>query len=180
MARPALINRELVLKTALVIADEMGLPAVTMRTVAQRLGVTPRALYRHVASKDDLLDGVVELLLTEFPATPETSPWNERLSSVARSIRNSALRHPQVFPLMLQRPAVTDESLVARGRAYAALAEAGIEETKLAQTERLVSSALLGFVLSEVAGRFRNHSRQQLDDDFDQLLLILRAVITFA
>ena len=71
---------------------------------AQRRGVTPRALYRHVTGKAGLLDGRVELLLTEFPPPPAGLPWPERLAALAASIRASARRHPSVFPLLLQRP----------------------------------------------------------------------------
>ena len=74
VGRPARIDRDAVLATGLVIADELGLEALTMGAVAERLGVTPMALYRHVVNKADLLDGIVELLLTEFPAPTVDDP----------------------------------------------------------------------------------------------------------
>jgi AcrR family transcriptional regulator len=58
-----------------------------MGAAAERLGVTPMALYRHVANKADLLDGVVELLLTEFQPPPSELPWPERLATLAGNIR---------------------------------------------------------------------------------------------
>ena len=61
----------------------------------------------------------------------------------------------------------------AREVVYAALREAGVDDERLAQTERLVSTAILGFAASEAAGRFRNHSRRQLDADFGRLLKML-------
>ncbi|HMD23653.1 MAG TPA: TetR family transcriptional regulator [Streptosporangiaceae bacterium] len=64
MGRVAQISRAAVLAAALRLADERGLAAVTMHAVARSLDVTPMALYRHVADKDALLDGLVELLLT--------------------------------------------------------------------------------------------------------------------
>jgi AcrR family transcriptional regulator len=161
-----------VLAAGLAIADEKGLDAVTMGAVAARLGVTPMALYRHVANKADLMDGIVELLLTEFPPPP-AGPWTDRLSGLADAIRASARRHPSVFPLLLQRPATTPRARQARHGVYAALEEAGIDTARLAQTERLISTAVLGFAVSEAAGRFRSHSRRQLDDDFARLLELL-------
>lgn len=168
MGRPSLIDRDAVLGAGLAIADEGGLDAVTMGAVAAHLGVTPMALYRHVANKADLLDGIVELLLTEFPP-PLTGSWAERLALLADAIRASAQRHPAVFPLLLQRPATTPRARLARDSVYSALKEAGVERARIEQTERLVSTAILGFAASEAAGRFRNHSREQLDADFAQL-----------
>ena len=75
-----------------------------MAWVAEGLGVTPMALYRHVANKAGLLDGVVELLLTEHPLPAEVLPWSERLTLLAGSIRASAGRHPSVFPLLFNVP----------------------------------------------------------------------------
>jgi len=177
MGRPPRIDRIAVLDAALALADEAGLGAVTMQAVAAELDVTPMALYRHIANKADLLDGMVERVLTEFPPPPEGLTWSERLSTMAHSIRRSAHRHPGVFPLLLQRPAATSQSLQIRDDVYRAYEEAGIPSDRVHQTERLVSSALLGFVVSEVAGRFQNHSPQVLDGDFERLLQLLARFI---
>jgi AcrR family transcriptional regulator len=169
MARPARIDRAQILAEALALADEQGLEALTMGAVAERLGVTAMALYRHVGNKADLLDGLVELLLTGFPTPSEEMSWPERLSALADRVRATARCHPAVFPLLLQRPASTPDARRTRNAVYQALVEAGIAEDRLAQVERLLSTAILGFAVSEVAGRFRNQSRRQLDADFEAL-----------
>ena len=148
-----------------------------MSAVGESLGVTPMALYRHVANKADLLDGVVELLLTEFPLPSLELSWSERLSKLASNMRASAQRHPSVFPLVLQRPATTVDARRTRQAVYAALEDAGIPGDRLAQVERLVSTAVLGFAVSEAAGRFRDHSRRQLDADFEALQDVLARFI---
>ena len=162
---------------ALALADEEGLEALTMARVAERLGVTPMALYRHVAGKAGLLDGVVELLLTEFPPPPEALSWPERLNVLAGNIRASAHRHPAVFPLVLHLPANTPEARRTRESVYRALKDAGVTEARVAQIERLVSTAVLGFAVSEAAGRFRHHSRHELDADFGAMQALLRRFI---
>lgn len=178
MGRPALVSRASVLAAGLAIADEEGLEAVTMGAVAVRLRVTPMALYRHVANKADLLDGIVELLLTELPP-PTAGPWTDELEELADAIRASAHRHPSVFPLLLQRPATTPRARRVRDNVYSVLKDAGIEQARVEQIERLVSTAILGFAVSEAAGRFRNHSRRQLDADFSELKAMLGRFITF-
>jgi AcrR family transcriptional regulator len=177
VGRPARINRARVLAEALALADEEGLGALTMLGVAKRVGVTPMALYRHVANKAELLDGVVELMLTEFPPPPPWLRWSERLSLLAGNIRASARRHPSVFPLLLQRPAMTAEARQTREAVYRALGDAGVPDERVAQVERLVSTAVLGFAVSEAAGRFRDHSRRQLDADFEALQALLSRFI---
>jgi AcrR family transcriptional regulator len=177
VARPSRIGRAQVLVEALALADEQGLDAVTMAAVAERLAVTPMALYRHVGNKADLLDGLVEELLTEFPPPPAEVPWPQRLSIMAANVRASAHRHPSVFPLLLQRPATTEEAQVTRQAIYAALGEAGVPKVRVAQVERLLSTAILGFAVSEVAGRFRHHTRRQLDADFQALQNVLAGYV---
>jgi AcrR family transcriptional regulator len=177
VGRPARIDRARVLAEALALADEAGLEALTMAGVANRLRVTPMALYRHVANKAELLDGVAELLLTEFPPSPAGLPWSQRLSVLAGNIRASARRHPSVFPLLLQRPAMTTEAVQTRAAVYRALGDAGVPADRVAQVERLVSTAVLGFAVSEAAGRFHHHSRRQLDSDFDALQALLSRFI---
>jgi AcrR family transcriptional regulator len=177
VGRPARIDRQRVLTEALALADEGGLEALTMARVAERAGVTPMALYRHVASKADLLDGLVEILLTEFSTPPEGLCWPERLTVLAGSIRASARQHPSVFPLVLQRPAATPQARRTRDAVYRALRDAGVPGHRVAQAERLISTAVLGFAVSEAAGRFRHHSHRQLDADFNAMQALLRRFI---
>ena len=106
MTRRPTIDREAILATSLALADRAGLDAVTMQAVATALGVTPMALYRHVTSKADLLDGLVETLLAALPAI-RTAAWDAQLVALARALRTIARRHPAVFPLLLLRPAMT-------------------------------------------------------------------------
>jgi len=177
MGRPAQISRDDVLRASLAIADSGGLGAVTMQAVARRLGVTPMALYRHVANKADLLDALVEGLLTEFPLPAGDLPWDERLRALGRGIREVARRHPSLFPLLLQRPAVTPESRRVRDAASAALKEAGLGAAQARRAERLLSTVVLGFAASEATGRFRDHPRSVIDEDFACLERVIGRVL---
>ena len=148
-----------------------------MHAVAGRLGVTPMALSRHVAGKDGLLDGLVELLLSELPRVPDDLAWPERLARLAHGLRASATRHPAVFPLLLQRPARTTAAVPVRDAVVAALKDAGLAAADAERAERLMSTAILGFAASEAAGRFAHHEQAVLDADFACLLDTLRTAI---
>jgi AcrR family transcriptional regulator len=165
MPRLARIDRATVLRATLALADEQGLAAVSMRAVAARLGVTPMALYRHVGDKTQLLDGLVEQLLLELPLPDAALPWQDRLRALSAATRATARRHPGVFPLLLQRPAVTPGALRVRESLYQALRDAGIDESAVPRAERLLSTFVLGFAASEAAGRF-TVAPEQLDEDF--------------
>jgi len=177
VGRPARTSRAAILDTALAVADDEGIDAVTMQAVARRLGLTTMALYRHVADKADLLDGLVELLLTQFPLPPPDLPWQERLAQLAHGVRDAAARHPGVFPLLLQRPAETEPARRVRDTAQAALGDAGLDPEAAARAERLLSTAVLGFAASEAAGRFAHHDHAVRDADFACLMRSLRLLL---
>ena len=99
---------------------------------------------------------------------------------LARGTRAAALRHPQIFPLLLQRAAVTPGARRTREVVYAALREAGLAEDDVVQMERLLVTAVLGFAASEAGGRFAAHSADQLDADFARLQDILAAAVLAA
>jgi AcrR family transcriptional regulator len=165
VGRPAQIHRADIVRAATDLADEGGLGTVTMHAAATRLGVSTMALYRHVRNKADLLDGVVEHLLSEIALPDPDLPWQVRLSSMAESLRRTARRHPGAFPLLLQLPADTPGARRVRQAVYEALGEAGVPPEQLVRVERLLSTVVLGFAVSETAGRF-THGRATSDADF--------------
>ena len=165
MTRQLLIDREAVVTTAMRIADEEGLAAVTMQRVADGLGVTPMALYRHVSNKKDLLDALVRLLLHDIPEPPEWMAWRERLRWLAEAIRASALEHPAVFAVLTQQREAR-EGVHVRLAVVDALREAGVPEDEVVRTERVISTVLLGFCASDAGGRFRDLPRREVDGDF--------------
>jgi AcrR family transcriptional regulator len=154
MPRRPQIDRDVILTTGMAIVDRAGLDAVTMQAVAARLGVTPMALYRHVANKADLLDGLVEKLLGELPAIRAGAAWDAQLVALARALRTIARRHPAVFPLLLLRPAMTSAARARLDGVYAVLRTAGIAPRHLQHVERVISTLALGFAAGEAAGRF--------------------------
>jgi AcrR family transcriptional regulator len=173
MGRRAQISRDAILRASLAIADNEGLDAVTMQAVAGRLDVTPMALYRHVASKADLLDALVESLLTGFALPSDELPWDRRLREIGRSMREIARKHPQVFPLLLRRPATTPASLRVRAAARQAIEDAGLDSERAGHAERLISTAILGFAASQAGGRFRELPAAAIDADYALLETVI-------
>ncbi|MDX3383378.1 TetR/AcrR family transcriptional regulator [Streptomyces niveiscabiei] len=148
-------RREEILDAALAIADERGLEAVSMRALADRVGVTPMALYRHVRDKAALLDGMLgRLLVALAPGAVEERPWDERLAVLAHAVREVTRRHPWAAQLLFSRPAVTPDAVRAVDLIYAALVEAGVPEPQVPRLERLISTFVIGFAASEASGRF--------------------------
>ena len=147
-------RRQEILDTALALADAGGLKAVTLRAIAQRLGVTAMALYPHVKSKDDLLDGLVGRLLAEITVPDRSLPWRDRLRALAYATREVARRHSSVVPLVYSRPAVAPAGLRVVDAIYQALLDAGVPPEQVARLERMVSTFVLGYAVSEVGGRF--------------------------
>lgn len=147
-------RRQEILDTALALADEGGLGAVTMRAIARRRGVTAMALYPHVKSKDDLLDGLVGRLLAEIKVPGRSLPWPDRLRALAHSTREVARRHPSVIPLVYTRPAITPDGLRVVDAIYETLLDAGVPPEQVARLERMVSTFVVGYAVSEAGGRF--------------------------
>jgi len=168
------LSRERVLDAALAVAAREGFERLSMREVARDLDVSPMALYRHVANKDDLLDGVVALLLGEIALPEESLPWEQRLRLLAGEVRALARRRSRAFGLLLTRRAVGEGATRARAATLAALADAGLDREAAARSERLLSTLVMGFALSEASGRFDGID---VDGDFNAALELLSRVV---
>src|SRR4051794_9883466 len=90
----ARLSRERVLTAAVALADAGGLEALTMRRLGEDLGVEAMSLYKHVANKEDLLDGMVDLVFAEIDLPREHAEWRTAMRARAVSARSALTRHP--------------------------------------------------------------------------------------
>ena len=100
--RPRL-SRPRVLEAAVALADEDGLDGFSMRRLAQELGVVPMALYKHVANKDELLDGMVDIVFGEIESPSIDDDWRSAMRRRAISARDALKRHNWAIGLMETR-----------------------------------------------------------------------------
>lgn len=149
------LSADLIYASALRLVDDEGLEALTMRHLAETIGVATMSLYSHVATKEDLLRGVLNLVTSEFtlPAS-DTPPW-DALRMINREFRQTALRHPNLVPLIMQAPPAGVEALRTLEAALDALRRAGIEPCRTASAYRMSASFVIGFVSLECGGFFR-------------------------
>ncbi|BCY12223.1 TetR/AcrR family transcriptional regulator [Actinoplanes sp. L3-i22] len=147
-------RRPEILDATLEIVTERGLDALSMRSVAQRLGLTPMALYGYFRSKEELLDALLGRLLEEVTPPPEGSDWRAAMLHLSYEMRAVARRHPTVLPLVLTRPGVSPGTLRLIDQVYRALLSAGVPRAEIPRLERTLSTFVIGHVLSEVSGRF--------------------------
>ena len=149
------LSADLIFQSALRLVDAEGLDALTMRHLAEEIGVATMSLYSHVATKEDLLLGVVNLVTSEIGLpNPDLPPW-EALRSVTREFRRVANRHPNLVPLIMRQPPTGYEGLRTLEAALDALRRAGMEPAIAAQAYRLSASFAIGFVSLECGGFFR-------------------------
>lgn len=107
MTRRTPLSRDRVLRAAVALADDSGVDSLSMRKLAQELGVVPMALYKHVANKDELLDGVVDVVVGEIDP-PETGvDWKSAVRQRILSARQTLLRHPWASRVMESRSTPT-------------------------------------------------------------------------
>jgi len=102
-ARRTPLSRLRVLEAAVALADEAGLEAASMRRIAQELGVVPMALYKHVANKDELLDGMVDIVFDEIESPSGDPDWRSAMRRRAMSAREALKRHSWAIGLMESR-----------------------------------------------------------------------------
>jgi AcrR family transcriptional regulator len=146
------LNRSAVLAEALALGDESGIEAVTIRGVADRLGVTPMALYRHVGDKEGLLDGLADVLYAKLRIPEPTDGWWEGLARLARSTRTLLLQHPWAVPLF-SRPLAGPHSLALESALNDSLRKAGFSSGEATELHGQLSNILLALVTPELHGR---------------------------
>ena len=162
------LTRERILRAALDLIDREGLDALTMRRLGAELGVEGMAIYRHLSSKAELLDGVVELLLEEIEVPDAgAQAWTDAWIAIARSYRRLALSHPGAFRLLALRPMRTAARFDRAQAPVAILREAGFDDEHAQLAFRTLLSYADGFLLRELAERRGDVAPEEPDAAFD-------------
>jgi AcrR family transcriptional regulator len=153
------LTREQVFATALRLVDTDGVEALSMRRLGKALDRDPMRLYRHAESKEALLDGVVELVMSELQVPVADDDWEQALRRTAHAYRDLALAHPHVVPLLVTRPLATPLARRPLGtlrpleQLLGLLVRAGFDERGALYAYRLYMGFLNGHLLNELQER---------------------------
>ena len=150
------LTRDRVLRAALELADEGGTAALTMQRIGRRLGVEAMSLYRHVHNKDDILDGIVDLVFAEIELPADRSNWRTVLRAQSISTRAALRRHPWAITLMESRLTPGPANLRTHEDTITVLLDAGCSVVMATHAYNLVDSYVYGFALQEVNFPFSN------------------------
>jgi AcrR family transcriptional regulator len=148
--RRAPLTRERVLQAALALADAGGHEALTMRNLGKALGVEAMSLYNHVANKDDILDGLVDLVFAEIAVpSSETGDWRTAMRERATSVRDALNRHRWAVGLMEGRMNPGPASLRHHDAVMGCLREAGFSFRAAVHASSVMDAYIYGFALQE-------------------------------
>jgi AcrR family transcriptional regulator len=144
------LTRERVLRVALAHADAGGLEALTMRKLAEELGVAPMALYRHVANRDDLVDGMVDIVFGEIDLPSAGDDWRAAMRQRAISVRDVLSCHRWAIGLMESRANPGPANLRHHDAVIGSLRAAGFDMAMVAHAYSVLDSYIYGFALTKM------------------------------
>lgn len=149
------LSRERVLSAALAVADEGGLAALTIRSVASVLDAKPMSLYYYVANKGEILDGIVDLVFAEIELPSAGGEWRSELRRRSLSVLNALRRHPWAIGLLESRSSPGPASLRHHDATIGVLRAAGFSVPMTAHIYAMVDSYVYGFAMQEAALPFK-------------------------
>jgi AcrR family transcriptional regulator len=140
------LTREQLVDAALDIADAEGLDALTIRKLAVALGVTPMALYWHVADKDALLDALGERIFSSVDLPEPAADWFDDLCAISNALVAALQRHPAVAPLAVTTVLTSEAGADVAERVLARLGDGGFDDRDAANIGAYLLRALVGLV----------------------------------
>jgi AcrR family transcriptional regulator len=145
------LSRDRVLRAALELADGAGIESLTMRRLGEELGFEAMSLYRHVANKNDLLDGMLDLVLAEWQLPDGEGDWIEAIRTSARSVHDALRRHRWAAQLLMTGDHLRPARLRYMDCLLARLRDAGFDADATYSVYHLLDGYIFGFSLWEIA-----------------------------
>jgi AcrR family transcriptional regulator len=162
-----------VLDGAMRLADRIGIEKLTIRRLADELGVTPMAIYNYMPSKEAIIDGMVEAVFTEIDLPPVEDDWKTAMRRRCVSMREVLLRHPWAPPLMESRPAPGPTLLHHHDAVLGCLRRGGLPLSWAAHAYAVLDSYVYGYAMQEANLPFGGD--QQIGDLADAILSAIPA-----
>jgi AcrR family transcriptional regulator len=143
------LSRERVVRAAMALADAGGIDALTMRRLGDELGVEAMSLYKHVANKDDLIDGMTDAVFAEIELPSSATDWRTAMRERAVSVRAALSRHPWATPLMQSRTSPGPATMRHHDTVIGTLRTAGFSVALTAHAFSALDSYIYGFALQQ-------------------------------
>jgi AcrR family transcriptional regulator len=139
------LSRDRVLRTAVSLADEGGVDSISMRRIAQELGVVPMALYKHVANKDELLNGMIDVVVAEIDPPIEGADWKTTMRERILSARRALLRHAWASRVLESRGEPTPTVIAYMDSMMGVFLAGGFSVDLMHHAMHVMGSRILGF-----------------------------------
>jgi AcrR family transcriptional regulator len=162
------LSRERVLRAAIALADTSGIESLTMRKLGEALQVEAMSLYNHVANKDDILDGIVDLVFSEIALPSERAGWKTAMRKRAISAHEALLRHPWAPSLMQSRARPGPATLRHHDSVLGSLRKAGFTLVMAAHAVSVIDGYVYGFALQQI--NIPLQSREQVAEIGESIL----------
>jgi AcrR family transcriptional regulator len=167
------LTRQRVLAAAVALADRGGVGALSMRKLAQELGVEAMSLYHHVANKDDILDGIVDVVFGEIELPTGEAGWEAAMRRRAVSAREALRRHPWATGLMESRRTPGPANIRHHDAVLGVLRNAGFPVELAAHAYSLLDSYIYGFALQEASLPF--HTPEEAAEVAQEIMSVFPA-----
>jgi AcrR family transcriptional regulator len=170
-AEPRLpLNRDRILHAALDVADESGIESLTMRKLGQVLGFEAMSLYNHVANKDDVLDGILDLVLAESEPPSPAGDWDTAIRSSAISVHEGFRRHPWACPLVMAPGRIRPARLRYMDSLLGRLREAGFSAETTYHAYHALDAHIFGFSLWQASHSYTAAQVSDMAAAFERMI----------
>jgi TetR/AcrR family tetracycline transcriptional repressor len=146
------VTRELIVRRALDVLDEEGFDGLTMRRLAERLGIKAASLYNHLSDKDELLALIADAICAGIPDLDPDKPWREQVEAMALQVRHALMAHRDGARVLAATPPAGPHRLRLIEQVLKALRGAGFSSALVADASFVMNSYVVGFVLDENLG----------------------------
>jgi AcrR family transcriptional regulator len=164
------LSRDRILETALGLVDEGGLDALSMRKLGQALGFEAMSLYNHVANKDEVIDGILDLVLAEGEPPRSSGEWDAAVCESAISVHAALRRHPWAPPVVMAPGRIRPARLRYMDALLRRLREAGFSAETTYHAYHVLDGHIFGFSLWEASHSFSEEDAAEIAEAFDRLI----------